>query len=116
MTFSKLSDDCWAELPTLRKWIAGRDAVNKLLADAVLEFDADRLEACLTHDDYAGYEERLLARVKRRNTVIDGEGFAIAIFLLSVVAAAVISWLIQRWLDNHFPKPQLDAWRKEIAS
>lgn len=116
MTFAKLAEDCWHDMPTLRKWMAGKGAVTKLLADAVMEVDPDRLEACLTADEYAGYEERLLALVKKRNTVIDGEGFAIAIFLLSVVAAAVISWLIQRWLDNHFPKPQLDEWRKEIAS
>lgn len=109
MRFDELADDCWHDLPTVRKWLAGRDAVNKLLADAVLEFEPDYVGM----DDYHG---RLLGRVKRRNTVIDGEGFAILAFLAVTIAAAVISWLIQRWLDNHFPKEQLDAWRQELSS
>jgi len=107
MTFSTLSDECWHDLPTVRKWIAGRTAVNKLLADAVLEFEPD----CVAMD---GYSDRLLGRVKRRNTITDGEGFAILTFLAVTIAAAVISWLIQRWLDNRFPKAQLDAWRQEL--
>lgn len=109
MRFDELADDCWHDLPAVRKWIAGRDAVNKLLADAVLEFEPDYVGM----DDYEG---RLLGRVKRRNTVIDGEGFAILTFLAVTIAAAVISWLIQRWLDNRFPRTQLDAWRQELQS
>lgn len=114
MTFQKLADDCWRELPTIRKWMAGRGAVTKLLSDAVLEFEPDRVEACITPDEFAGYESRLLDRVKRRS-LGDGEGFAILTFLAVTIAAAVISWLIQRWLDNRFPKSQLDDWRQEIA-
>lgn len=117
MTFKTLSDECWAGLPAVRKHIAGRAAVNKLLADAVLEFESDRLESCLTAAERAGYRERLLGRVKRRNAVIeDKDGFAILAFLAVTIAAAVISWLIQRWLDNHFPKEQLDEWKQELAS
>lgn len=110
MTFSQLADDCWADLPPVRKWMAGRAAADKLLADAVCEFEPDRVEC-------EGYSERLLGRVKRRNKIIDGnEGFAILAFLAVTIAAAVISWLIQRWLDNHFPKEQLEEWKQELTA
>lgn len=110
MTFAKLSDDCWHDLPPVRKWVAGRAAADKLLADAVREFEPDQA-AC------EGYEERLLGRVRRRNEIIDGrEGFAILTFLAVTIAAAVISWLIQRWLDNRFPKEQLEEWKRELAT
>lgn len=110
MTFSQLSDDCWHDLPPVRKWIAGRAAADKLLADAVQEFEPDRVAG-------EGYGERLLGRVRRRNEIIDGrEGFAILTFLAVTIAAAVISWLIQRWLDHRFPKEQLAQWQMELAS
>lgn len=110
MTFATLSDECWAELPPVRKWISGRPAADKLLADAVREFEPEQA-AC------EGYSERLLGRVRRRNEIIDGrEGFAILTFLAVTIAAAVISWLIQRWLDNRFPKEQLEEWRRELAA
>lgn len=109
MTFKELSDECWRDLPTIRKWIAGRDVSDKLLADSVREFEPDQIEL-------EGYEDRLLGRVRRRNQVRDGEGFAVLTFLLVTVAAAVISWLIQRWLDYKFPKEQLEAWRQELST
>lgn len=107
MTFAELSDECWADLPPIRKFVAGRATADKVLSDAVLEFDPDRVGS-------ADYEADLLERVKRRNRVTNGEGFAILTFLLVTIAAAVISWLIQRWLDNRFPKEQLDAWKREM--
>lgn len=108
MTFAQLSEECWHDLPPVRKWLAGRAAVDKLLADAVREFEPEQAA-------FVGYEERLLGRVKRRNQMIDGnEGFAILAFLAVTIAAAVISWLIQRWLDNHFPREQLDQWKQEL--
>lgn len=109
MTFQELSDECWGDLPPIRKWLAGREASDRLLADAIREFEPEQA-------DCAGYEERLLDRVKRRNEVRDGEGFAILTFLAITIAAAVISWLVQRWLDNRFPKEELDALRKELAA
>lgn len=110
MTFSQLSDECWADLPTVRRWIAGRVAVDKLLADAVREFEPDQA-AC------DGYQERLLGRVRRRNEIMDDrDGFAILTFLAITIAAAVISWLVQRWLDYRFPKEQLELWRQELSA
>lgn len=110
MTFRTLSDECWRDLPPVRKWLAGRAAADKLLADAVREFEPDRV-GC------DGYEERLLGRVRRRNEIIDGnEGFAVLAFLAITIAAAVISWLVQRWLDNHFPKEELETWLQELQS
>lgn len=108
MTFYDLADECWQDLSVVRRWIAGRSAVTRILADAVLEFEPDEAAT-------SGYGERLLGRVRRRNDVGDGEGFAILAFLLVTIAAAVISWLIQRWLDNHFPKSDLEAWQEELA-
>lgn len=108
MTFHELSVECWRDMPPVRRVVAGRPAVARLLADAVREFDPDLLPC-------EGYRDELLERVKRRNDVTEGDGFAILTFLLVTIAAAVISWLIQRWLDNHFPKEQLDAWREELA-
>lgn len=109
MTFRELSDECWRDLPTIRKWIAGRDVSDKLLADAIREFEPDRVGS-------AGYDNWLLDRVTARNQVRDGEGFVLLTFLLVTVAAAVISWLIQRWLDYQFPREQLEEWRRELST
>lgn len=109
MTFHELADECWYDMPPVRRFIAGRSTVDKMLADAVREFDPAKAAV-------AGYDAELLAGVKRRNSVRDGEGFAILTFLAVTIAAAVISWLIQRWLDNHFPKAQLEAWQRELAA
>lgn len=108
MTFHKLADDCWHDMPRLRRLVAGRSTVTRLLADAVREFDADKAGD-------AGYEAELLEGVKRQNGS-DKDGFAIMTFLIVTIAAAVISWLIQRWLDNHFPKQQLTEWQQELAA
>lgn len=94
-------------MPAIRKWLAGRDGVEKVLADAVREFEPDRVGS-------EGYADRLLGRVKRRNDA--GDGFVILTFVLATIAGAVISWLIQRWLDNRFPQTQLDAWRQELGA
>lgn len=110
MTFATLADECWADLPAVRRWIAGRAAVDKLLADAVREFEPDQA-GC------DGYQERLLGRVRRRNKIIDGgDGFAILTFLAITIAAAIISWLVQRWLDYRFPKEQLEQWKQELSA
>jgi hypothetical protein len=118
MTFRRLSDDCWRELPAFRKHLYGRAAVNRILADAVLEFDP-------TVAAGAGYAETLLGAVKRRNTVKacrrcrgqcdDRDGFAVLTFVLATVAATVISWLIKRWLDNRFPQSDLQALKQELS-
>lgn len=109
MTFRKLADDCWHDMPRLRRVLAGRSTVTRLLADAVREFDPDKV-------GNAGYDAELLEGVRRQNGTDNRDGFAIMTFLLVTIAAAVISWLIQRWLDNRFPKEQADAWRQELAS
>lgn len=109
MSFKNFSDECWRDLPPIRKRIAGRASADKLLADAIREFEPEQA-------DCNGYSQRLLDRVKARNETRDGEGFAILTFLLITIAAAVISWLVQRWLDNRFPKEQLESLRRELEA
>lgn len=119
MTFRRLSDDCWRELPAIRKRLAGRAAVNRILADAVLEFDPGVAAG-------SGYADALLEAVRRRNTVGgcrrcsgkcgDREGFVVLTFILATVAAAVISWLITRWLNNRFPQSDLQSLKQELSA
>lgn len=108
MTLDELTEDCWRDLPAIRKHLAGRDAVKRVLADALVELDVAELDACRSNADLDGYERRLLNRVERRRMADDKDGFVILTFVLMAVAGAVISWLVQRWLDNHFDD------RKEI--
>lgn len=104
MTLDELADECWAELPPVRRWMAGRGTVKKVLADSLVELDVAMLQRCATADEQSAYEDRLRAKVNRRNAIDpDKDGFVVLTFLLATVAAAVISWLIQRWLDNRFP-------------
>lgn len=119
MRFRRLSDECWRELPAIRKRLAGRAAVDRILADAVLEFDPDVASG-------GGYAESLLTAVKQRYMArgvarlpddgSDRDGFVVLTFVLATVAAAVISWLITRWLNNQFPKSQLHQWQQELAT
>lgn len=109
MKFHELADQCWHDMPRLRRVLAGRSTVTRLLADTVREFDPKKADA-------VGYDAELLEGVKRQNGADNRDGFAIMTFLLVTIAAAVISWLIQRWLDNRFPKEQLKEWRRELAA
>lgn len=107
MTVDSLFDECWAALPWIRKTLAGKDATRRVFIDTLREWDSHALSACCTDYQVERYEEALRSRVERRSK----EGFVILTILLIAVASAIISWLVQRWLDHMFPKAEFEAMR-----
>ena len=118
MTFRQLSDACWADLPPVRRVVAGREACDTLLADAVRSWDSGEASAYASRGAGDVYASAMLDRVQMRRQERTGEdryGF-IWVFLLCAVASAIIQWLIKRWLDNHFKPEQVEAWQRELGT
>lgn len=109
MTVDSLFDECWADLPFMRKHLAGREATYNVFIDALREWDTPALAACRTHYEQELYGQALLSRVQERTG--KRYGFAILTIILIAVASAVISWLVSRWLDHLFPKDAFEAMR-----
>lgn len=109
MNADDLFSECWHDLPLIRKHIAGKENVRQAFMDTLREWDSSALGKCLTDYQVEMYERGLLARVQRRSA--DKYGFVILTVILIAVISAVISWLVQRWLDRTFPKAEFEAMR-----
>lgn len=116
MTFNELATECWDALPPIRKRLAGKPAVRRMVADALAEWDAQALAGCATNHELEQYETRLVERVQTRRSASQEYGFALLTILLTAVLVAVIQWLVQRWLDNHFSEADLPRLQQEAAS
>lgn len=112
MTAESLFEECWRELPFIRKKLAGRDATFNVFLDTLRQWDSPALAACVTDYQVERYEDVMLSRVQ--GAASERYGFAILTILLIAVASAVISWLIHRWLDNTFPKAEFEAMREGL--
>lgn len=109
MTADSLFAECWRDLPFVRKHMMGKENVREVFLDTLRTWDSAGIAACRSHYEYERYEDAMLARVERASG--DKYGFAIMTILLIAVASAVISWLVQRWLDHQFPKAEFEAMR-----
>lgn len=109
MTVDSLFEECWRELPFVRKHLAGKDATRNVFVDTLREWDSGALGACRTTYEQERYGDILLSRVQARSA--KRYGFVILTIILIAVASAVISWLVQRWLDHLFPKADFEAMR-----
>ena len=112
MTAESLFEECWRDLPFVRKHLAGRESTFSVFLDALREWDSQALAACGTASQRDQYRDVLLSKVQTRNA--ERYGFAILTILLIAVASAVISWLVQRWLDHRFPKAEFEAMRAGV--
>lgn len=106
MTIDSLFQECWADLPFLRKTLCGKDNARQMFIDTLQEWDSNSLAACVTDYQVEMYGDSLRKRVERRGS--ERYGFVILTVILVAVASAIISWLIHRWLDNTFPKPAFE--------
>lgn len=109
MTADDLFEECWEDLPPIRRWIAGKAAVRQMFDDTLREWNTAELAACRTDYQVELYERNLRSRVERRSA--DKYGFVILTVVLIAVVSAVISWLVQRWLDHQFPRDEFEAMR-----
>lgn len=116
MTFNELVEECWGKLPPIRKHLAGRDAVRRMVADSLTEWDAAGIAACADPFDVRDYEDRLLERIQMRNSANQEYGFVLLSILLTAVLVAVIQWLVTKWLDNHFGAEDIMRWQREAAA
>lgn len=116
VTFEELANECWDALPPLRKRLAGKPAVRRMVADALTEWDAPALAACVSNADLEQYEHRLAERIRTRRSASQEYGFALLTILLTAVLVAVIQWLVQRWLDNHFSEADLPRLLQEAVA
>lgn len=119
MTFADLQAECWAALPPIRKRLVGRDTVNDLVQLATENWAGEYLNACQDNAQRDVYVHALLGHVKRGHQLATGKdpveyGFIWA-FLLQAVAAAVIQWLVQWWLDRRANRALLTVWQHELT-
>jgi hypothetical protein len=113
MTFDDLTDQCWADLPPLRKRLVGRDTVRQMLEDAVAEWDNESLVTSQSDDDLRAYESALVERVKTRRSGQE-YGFVLLSIIATAVLVAVIQWLVKWWLDRNFNRIMLAGWQREM--
>jgi len=117
MTYAEFEQAAWDAMPPIRKRVAGRHTFNELLRVATYNWCPDYVSACRTDEQRQVYARQLLEQVRHGHQTMTGAtqqeyGF-IWVFLLSAVASALIQWLVQRWLDNHFNRADLEAWSRE---
>lgn len=117
MTIDDLVAECWFDLPPVRKRLAGRDAVRRILVDAIQEWSAESLTACSESGKADTYAADLTHRLERRySQPQEGYGFVFMSIILVAVISAVVQWLVKWWLDNHFNRELLQGWQREMAA
>lgn len=116
MTIDDLVNDCWNDLPPIRKRIAGRDAVRRVVVDAIQEWSADYLSACQDNAQRNVYVADLTKRLEQRYTGQQEYGFVLMSIILAAVISAVVQWLVTWWLDNHFNRECMAQWQREMAA
>lgn len=116
MTIDDLVAECWAELPPIRKRLAGRDAVRRIVTDAVQEWSADYLGSCQDDAHRQAYADALTKRLEQRYAGQPEYSFVLMSIILAAVISAVVQWLVKWWLDNHFNREQMQAWQREMAA
>lgn len=109
MTFDEFFEDCWKDLPPIRRGLAGRLSTKRIMLTAMLEWDEKALLECKTAADYQRYEEMILDRVKKQQY-----GFAIAIFVLMAIASAVIQWITLWWLNHISERGSFEVLRRSL--
>lgn len=119
MTFTDLQSECWAALPPVRKRLVGRQTVDEFVQLAVENWAGEYLAACQDNAQRDVYTHALLNHIKRGHQLATGRepaeyGFIWA-FLLQAVAAAVIQWLVQWWLDRRANRALLTVWQHELT-
>lgn len=115
MTIDELVDQMWDDLPPLRKRLAGREAVRRVVVDAVQEWSADYLAACQDNAQRDVYVADLTKRLERRYAGQE-YGFAIMSIILLAIVTAVVQWLVKWWLDRNFNRLQMAEWQRELAA
>jgi len=116
MTIDDLVAACWAGLPPIRKRLAGRDAVRRIVTDAVQEWSADYLAACQDDTHRQAYADALTKRLEQRYTGQPEYGFVFMSIILVAVNSAVVQWLVKWWLDNHFNRECMAQLQRELAA
>lgn len=116
MTIDELVDKMWGDLPPIRKRLAGRDAVRRIVVDAVQEWSPEYLMACQDNAQRDVYAADLTKRLERRYTGQQEYGFAIMTVILVALISAVVQWLVKWWLDRNFNREQMQAWQREMAA
>lgn len=116
MTIDDLVNECWADLPPIRKRLAGRDAVRRILVDAVQEWSPEYLAACRDNGQPDVYAADLTKRLERRYMQQDEYGFVLMTILLTALISAVVQWLVKWWLDNHFNEMWITQLQRELSA
>lgn len=116
MTIDDLVAECWFDLPPVRKRIAGRDAVRRIVVDAIQEWSGEYLAACSDNGEPNVYAADLSKRLERRYSQQDEYGFVLMSIILVAVISAVVQWLVKWWLDNHFNRELMQGWQREMAA
>lgn len=116
MTIDDLVAECWADLPPIRKRLAGRDAVRRIVVDAVQSWSAEYLASC--HDDAQrdAYATALTTELEMRYRGQPEYGFVLMSIILAALISAVVQWLVKWWLDNHFNRELMQSWQLEMTS
>jgi len=118
MTLADLQEQCWHALPTVRKRIVGRQTVNDLVVLAVENWEGEYLNACRDNRQRGVYTASLLGHMKRLHQASSPYesqeyGFLWAV-LLQALAAAVIQYLVNWWLERRANRVLLSAWQAEV--
>lgn len=116
MTIDDLVAECWADLPPIRKRLAGRDAVRQIVVDAVQEWSGDYLMACQDNAQRNVYVADLTKRLEQRCTMTQEYTFVLMTILLTALISAVVQWLVKWWLDNHFNREAMAQMQREMAA
>lgn len=116
MTLDDLVNECWADLPPVRKRLAGRDAVRLIVVNAVQEWSPEYLMACQDNAQRDVYASDMIRRLRRRHEGQQEYGFAIMSIIMVALISAVVQWLVKWWLDRNVNRVLMAGWKMEMAA
>lgn len=115
MTIDDLVAECWFDLPAIRKRLVGRDAVRRIVVDAVQDWCPEYLSACQDNQQQSVYAADLTRKLEQRYAGQE-YGFVFMSIVLAAVISAVVQWLVKWWLDNHFNRMRMQVWQRELSA
>lgn len=119
MTLADLQEDVWHRLPALRKRIAGRDAVDSIVAQAVANWPGEFMGSANSDTERLVVCNGLLVAVKRGCQLESGYdaqeyGF-VWMLLLQALASLAVQLILKWWLERRSHRALLTVWQHELT-
>jgi hypothetical protein len=112
-----LKTHVWRRLP-VRKFVAGRRAIDDLVELAVANWDHKMLDLCVNDEQRAIVSRTISDSMKRGHQVVSGKevqeyGF-VWVIVLGALANLIVQIVLQWWMERRANRVLLMAWQSEM--